>query len=65
MNLAAKLQGLAEAGQIAFSEPIVQDRETRHYFSQNKGPLARLQFTQPWNDQKLAVYRFNVHLVST
>ncbi len=60
VNLAAKLQSQAGAGQIAFSEPIVHDRETRQYFSQHKIPLARTHYTQPWDEQRIDVYRFGV-----
>jgi class 3 adenylate cyclase len=60
VNLAAKLQALADAGQVAFSEAMLGDRETRRHFSQNKIPLVRLQYAQPWDDRKVNVYRFSV-----
>ena len=60
VNLAAKLQALVEAGQVAFSERVLADPETRRYFSENKIPLTRLHYAQPWDQQKLEVYRFNV-----
>ncbi|MCR9144743.1 MAG: adenylate/guanylate cyclase domain-containing protein [bacterium] len=61
VNLAAKLQALAESGQIAFSGAMLEDRETRRHFSQNKIPLARVQYTQPWDGSSIEVYRFSAH----
>ena len=60
VNLAAKLQALAEAGQIAFSQPVLEDREVRRHFSETKTPLRKLAYEQPWDGEALPVYRFDV-----
>lgn len=60
VNVASKLQALAEAGQIAVSGALVADREAEAALRECGLAPERLEFQQPWDGLRLAVQRVTV-----
>ena len=60
VNLAAKLQAVVEAGQVVFSGAVLENRAARKYLSEERIPLKKLSYEQPWDGSAVDVYRYEV-----
>ncbi len=57
VNFAAKLQAIADSGEIVFSEAIFRDKEVRKCMKENDWKVKRVQFNQTWIDQETTAYK--------
>jgi class 3 adenylate cyclase len=60
VNLAAKLQGIAGAGQIGFTESVLNNPEAKAYLGESKLPVDILEFEMKWAKRMIPVYRVTV-----
>jgi len=60
VNLGAKIQAMAEAGQIGFTEDFYRSESVRDYLKQKGLKPEKLEFTQKWSGKTLPVYRVDV-----
>lgn len=61
MNLAAKLQGFAGAGQILFPASFRDDPRARQALEAQKSPVQELTLDLPFLDEPLEVCRLDTH----
>ncbi|RME75663.1 MAG: adenylate/guanylate cyclase domain-containing protein [Planctomycetota bacterium] len=59
VNLAAKLQGLVEAGQIVLTYSMYKEKEINTYLDSKEMELEELDFSFPWNPETYKVLRFS------
>jgi class 3 adenylate cyclase len=60
VNLGAKIQSIAEAGQIGFTEDFYQSQSVRDFLTEKGLKAEKLNFTQKWSGKTLPVYRVDV-----
>lgn len=60
VNLTAKLQALAEAGQIVFTESVRSDPEVQRYLTDLQMKPEELEFQMKWSGNSMRVYRIQV-----
>jgi class 3 adenylate cyclase len=60
VNLGAKIQSIAEAGQIGFTEDFYQSQSVRDYLTEKGLKAEKLNFTRKWSGKTLPVYRVDV-----
>jgi class 3 adenylate cyclase len=60
VNLGAKIQSIAEAGQIGFTEDYYQTPSVRSFLKERRLVPEKLYFTQKWSGKTIPVYRVNV-----
>lgn len=60
VNLGAKIQSVAEAGQIGFTEDFYLAPNVREYLMEKGLEPEKLDFTQKWSGKTLPVYRVEV-----
>lgn len=57
VNYASKLQGITEAGEIAFSETIFRDEEIRNHLKNNGMKVKKVPFKLPWSQEENPAYK--------
>jgi class 3 adenylate cyclase len=60
VNLTAKIQSMAEAGQIGFTQAVFNDKETASILHQKDLLCQEIDFEQKWSKQIIPVYRVDV-----
>lgn len=60
VNFTAKIQAIAEAGQIGFTEVVFQDKEAAAVLQQKNLICQQLDFEQKWSKKITQVYRVEV-----
>ncbi len=60
VNLGAKIQSIAEAGQIAFTEDFYQSPTVKSFLNEKHLEPERLEFIQKWSGRTIPVYRVDV-----
>jgi len=60
VNMAAKLQTLAEGGQIAFSDSVARDQGVARFLAELNIPVEKLTFTQKWSGNEVPAFRISV-----
>ncbi len=60
VNLGAKIQSIAEAGQIGFTEDFYQAPKREGLFKRKAPGAGKLEFTQKWSGKTIPVYRVEV-----
>ncbi|HET9870445.1 MAG TPA: DUF5939 domain-containing protein [bacterium] len=60
VNLAAKIQAVAGAGEIAFTERVLEDQALRAHLDSQKIPLEKVDFEMKWSKKTIPVYRMRV-----
>ncbi len=61
VNLAAKIQAIAGAGEIAFTQPVYDDTAARAAIERESLAVATVPFEMKWTDEKaIPVYRIHV-----
>ncbi len=60
VNLSAKIQAVAGAGQVGFTEGVYHDPEVRKYLEAEKLPVEKLDFEMKWAKKTLPVYRVEI-----
>ncbi len=60
VNLTAKIQSTAEAGQISFTEAVFKDKETEGMLQQRDLLCQEIDFEQKWSKKVIPVYRVDV-----
>ncbi|XDD51857.1 adenylate/guanylate cyclase domain-containing protein [Leptospira sp. WS92.C1] len=57
VNYASKLQGIADAGEIAFSEVIFRDSEVRNHLKETGTKVRKVSFRLPWSEEEDPAYK--------
>lgn len=57
VNFAAKLQGIADSGEIVFSEIVFRDQEIRKLMKENGWKVKRVGFHQSWINEETQAYK--------
>jgi class 3 adenylate cyclase len=60
VNLAAKIQAVAGAGEIAFTENVLKDPDLQKLIQDEKIPLEKLDFEMKWSKITIPVYRMGI-----
>ncbi|MCG6148223.1 adenylate/guanylate cyclase domain-containing protein [Leptospira levettii] len=60
VNYTAKLQSVANSGEISFSETIFRDKDIRDYLRQGEIKLRKVEFPLPWANRTDFVYVWKV-----
>jgi class 3 adenylate cyclase len=60
VNLAAKIQAVAGAGEIAFTENVLKDPDLQKLIQDEKIPLEKLDFEMKWSKRTIPVYRMGI-----
>ncbi len=60
VNLGAKIQSIAEAGQIGFTEDFYQSPSVRDFLKEKSLAPEKLSFAQKWSGKTIPVYRVDV-----
>ncbi|HVM33605.1 MAG TPA: DUF5939 domain-containing protein [bacterium] len=60
VNLAAKIQAVAGAGEIAFTEATLNDPDVEKFLKAGNIPLEKLDFEMKWSKKTIPVYRMKV-----
>ena len=60
VNLAAKIQSAAGAGQIAFTESVLADPALEKYIRENRIEVENLDFEMKWSKRTIPLYRIEV-----
>src|SRR5665213_2564204 len=60
VNLTAKIQSIADAGQIGFTQKVFQDKETAEILQKKNLLCQELDFEQKWSKKVIPVYRVEV-----
>jgi class 3 adenylate cyclase len=60
VNLTAKIQSIADAGQIGFTQKVFQDKETAEILQKKNLLCQELDFEQKWSKKIIPVYRVDV-----
>jgi len=60
VNFAAKIQSIAEAGQIGFTQSVFQDGEIGPYLKDQGLALEKIDFKTKWAERIVPVYRIDV-----
>lgn len=60
VNLAAKIQSVAEAGQVAWTEAVMKDAGVEKLLASWGLPVARLSFVQKWSGKEQPAFRVDV-----
>jgi class 3 adenylate cyclase len=60
VNLAAKIQAVAGAGQVGFTEKVSQDAEIAPFLKQEGLAMEKVDFETKWDGKKIPVYRVDV-----
>jgi class 3 adenylate cyclase len=60
VNLSAKIQAVAGASQIGFTEQVFNDPEVKKYLEAEKLPVEKLDFEMKWAKKTIPVYRVEV-----
>jgi hypothetical protein len=60
VNLGAKIQSIAEAGQIGFTEDYYQTPSVQNFLKERRLEPEKLEFKQKWSGKTIPVYRVNV-----
>ena len=60
VNLGAKIQSIAGAGQIGFTESVYADSDVRKFLEENKLSVEKLNFEMKWAKKTTSVYRVEV-----
>jgi class 3 adenylate cyclase len=60
VNLAAKIQSIAEAGQIGFTQSVLNDSETVSFLQEQDLPYEKLDYETKWAKKIIPVYRVDV-----
>ncbi|MBL0956617.1 MAG: adenylate/guanylate cyclase domain-containing protein [Leptospira sp.] len=60
VNYTAKLQSVANSGEISFSETIFRDKDIRDYLRQGEIKLKKVEFPLPWANRTDFVYVWKV-----
>ena len=60
VNLAAKIQSMAGAGEIAFTENVLNDPELQKLIQDEKINLEKLEFEMKWAKRTIPLYRMHI-----
>ena len=60
VNLAAKIQSMAGAGEIAFTENVLNDPELQKLIQDEKISLEKLEFEMKWAKRTIPLYRIAI-----
>jgi class 3 adenylate cyclase len=60
VNLGAKIQSIAEAGQIGFTEDFYQSPRVSNFLTEKHLEPERLEFIQKWSGKTIPVYRVEI-----
>ena len=60
VNLAAKIQSIAGAGQIGFTESVLNDAEAKKFLEENRLTPEKLDFEMKWAKRSIPVYRVEI-----
>jgi class 3 adenylate cyclase len=60
VNLAAKIQSIANAGQIGFTESVLKDPEVKKFLEENRLSPEKLDFEMKWAKRTIPVYRIEI-----
>ncbi|PJZ77920.1 adenylate/guanylate cyclase domain-containing protein [Leptospira neocaledonica] len=57
VNFAAKLQAIADGGDVVFSEAVFRDKQIRHLMTEKGWKVKRVKFHQSWIDEETQAYK--------
>ena len=60
VNLAAKIQSAAGAGQVAFTGAVLADPEVERYFRENRIEVENLEFEMKWSKRSIPIYKIEI-----
>jgi class 3 adenylate cyclase len=60
VNLGAKIQAVAGAGQIGFTQSVADDSEVKKFLQESKLPVEKVDFEMKWAKKTIPVYRVEV-----
>ncbi len=60
VNLGAKIQAVAGAGQIGFTQSVADDPEVKKFLQESKLPVEKVDFEMKWARKTISVYRIEI-----